>query len=326
MSTVFYKQTGVATGRNCLILEPREACVYPFNLGTGWSQLRVGMLFDFCGINGNNSVYSTENISAQQVASYTSNKAFFGFTTDAVPNPYDGGNTFFGAISDDRFSCNLANGQISTTFVNKLLNGPNLITGTVSGYATESTLTGVSGFSGFSGQNGFFSGFSGLSGISTYPFFSGISGFTGSTGFFSGYSGYSYFYTICTGTLPQYGYGISLAQANIATGATGFASFFGFFIDINNSNYLLSGGYATLSGISDVSDYSLKGLVYNSTYNVDTFSGLLSCTGQTPGSGYYTSNSNVTGTPLTKPDAITAYFPWANNRLRIYNIGVFKIR
>lgn len=59
MSTIFEKLP--ASGEKCLILEPREALVYPFSVGD-WNQLRLGMFISTCGINGDNSLSSDNDV------------------------------------------------------------------------------------------------------------------------------------------------------------------------------------------------------------------------------------------------------------------------
>ncbi len=58
MATIFTKITG-ATPDQCLILSPREAIVYPFDVGL-WSELRCSYYVSFCGTTSGNQVYAAE--------------------------------------------------------------------------------------------------------------------------------------------------------------------------------------------------------------------------------------------------------------------------
>lgn len=72
MATIFEK----TASDKCLILEPKESLVYPFDLGD-WSEIRVGIFLSSCGLSSNNSSSSSETINDN-----TSNRnIYFGLCT-----------------------------------------------------------------------------------------------------------------------------------------------------------------------------------------------------------------------------------------------------
>lgn len=73
MATIFEKLP--ASGERCLVLESKEALFYPFNFGTGWKDIRLGMLFSFTSQSDLNGLYTTQSI----MAASPSNNIYVGF-------------------------------------------------------------------------------------------------------------------------------------------------------------------------------------------------------------------------------------------------------
>jgi len=61
MATIFEKLP--ASGEKCLILEPREALIYPFDLGN-WTQLRMSAAVSFTSTTDDNSFITSETVSS----------------------------------------------------------------------------------------------------------------------------------------------------------------------------------------------------------------------------------------------------------------------
>jgi hypothetical protein len=102
MATIYLHPTGNGLGDNTLVLEPREALVYPFDFGNDWKELGMGMFFSYCGLSGNNSPWSTE-----VTTSYTSsllNSFYFGLTNYNNPFPSDKANYYMGAFTQQGFA------------------------------------------------------------------------------------------------------------------------------------------------------------------------------------------------------------------------------
>lgn len=68
MATIYLHPTGGGTGDNCLILDPKERLIYPFNIGN-YSEARFGMIYSFAPVTGSNGEVSAESfptVSASQ--------------------------------------------------------------------------------------------------------------------------------------------------------------------------------------------------------------------------------------------------------------------
>jgi hypothetical protein len=63
-----------ASGEKCLILEPREALFYPFDFGTGWSEIRLGTVNSFTDLT-ENGTFTTDSC----VTSVPGNGFYYGF-------------------------------------------------------------------------------------------------------------------------------------------------------------------------------------------------------------------------------------------------------
>jgi hypothetical protein len=98
MASIYFKESGNGLGHNLLVLEPREALVYPFDFGTGWNRLQAGAFISFAGITGDlNDDYN--HIPSQEIlstVSIKSNNFYFGFTTKNAAFPQTVNNTYLG--------------------------------------------------------------------------------------------------------------------------------------------------------------------------------------------------------------------------------------
>ncbi len=91
MATIFEKLP--ASGEKCLVLEPKELLIYPFDFGSGWTHIRLGTFHSYTSIYGYNDGFIAEQ-------SYTSTPAgsfYYGFMYS--PNdelPYSNNTIFMG--------------------------------------------------------------------------------------------------------------------------------------------------------------------------------------------------------------------------------------
>jgi hypothetical protein len=110
MATIFLKETGSnGDGFNCVVLEPREALLYPFDFGTGWKSVSAAVLFSFCGLSGNNSIPAYELVT-YNASNYS--KVFIGFTSYENPFPFSTNNVYFGYDDHLNFPSVLGNSQL----------------------------------------------------------------------------------------------------------------------------------------------------------------------------------------------------------------------
>jgi len=72
MATIFEKLP--ASGEKCLILDSREALFYPFDFGTGWTQIRLGTIHSYTNLT-DNGLFTNESITANSSA----NNFYYGF-------------------------------------------------------------------------------------------------------------------------------------------------------------------------------------------------------------------------------------------------------
>jgi hypothetical protein len=255
MGTIYFKETGslVGTGMglNSFVLEPREALFYPFDLGTGWITVRVGMYYNWIGVSGNNSPFSTESIAAWKHSSTNfkpNNNFYFGLTSDDALFPFQDGNTYIGICaptSSSNFSLN--NSHLSLSF--HIFSGKNY-------KQIQSPLN-------------------------TYISEFGPTGYTG--------------------------------NHKVQTAFLGFE----LSIDKARSGYLITGSILGDTNSDALTRHSLSHL------RSDTINAGYSTT---PSTGYLTNNFQSDGTVWDKiPNSLIVYSPFFFNRMRIFNIGVFKV-
>lgn len=92
MATIYLKS--VASGEQCVILEPREALLYTFDFGD-WREIRMGAFFSVTRNGNNNLGYTTAE--QDQLNSNTPNDQFyFGFKDQSYNMPYSSGTVFMG--------------------------------------------------------------------------------------------------------------------------------------------------------------------------------------------------------------------------------------
>ncbi len=96
MASIVIKETGNGVGDKMLILEPREALLYPFDFGTGWTSLGLHMYYSFCGVSGDNSLTAPETLISTVNGGTVYDAFYFGFTSYNNPFPYSANNTFIG--------------------------------------------------------------------------------------------------------------------------------------------------------------------------------------------------------------------------------------
>lgn len=98
----------LSTSKKTLVLEPREALIYPFNI-TGWTDLRVGMIYTFINGTSPDSNYVQETVLNNAI----SNRFFFGIknsSNDILPG--NSGASFIGISnlsSNANIACNPTN-------------------------------------------------------------------------------------------------------------------------------------------------------------------------------------------------------------------------
>ncbi len=121
MATIITK----TTSGSALVLNSKEALLYPFNLGN-WTQIRFGMFVGATSSNDTNSQYSNEQLNCNA----PQNGFYFGLVTNIDPNnllPYGDTQNFIGvgaptgvagsvgtiAINDNRINSQAGNGNLS---------------------------------------------------------------------------------------------------------------------------------------------------------------------------------------------------------------------
>ena len=98
----FYQKTP-ASGQNCLILEPGEALIYPFDFGD-WQELRLSVFTSMTTIDDDNKKGISESIDSQfiprlifwfgakdnsEILPYTSGSIFAGFSSAVLDGAFD---------------------------------------------------------------------------------------------------------------------------------------------------------------------------------------------------------------------------------------------
>lgn len=107
MATIF----AIDTGKNSLVLNPREALSYPFNVGN-WTELRIGMLYTMVAGTSFNLVYGPETV----VNNSISNRFFYGIKNSSnLDFPGNSGVSFIG-LSNLSSAASIACNNADTTF------------------------------------------------------------------------------------------------------------------------------------------------------------------------------------------------------------------
>lgn len=241
MATIFQK----ITGDNCLILDPREALVYPFSFGGQWTEVRMAMFVSLCSSNGDNTPPPFSIISD----SSPSNKFYFGFKTNNNIFPQTPNTLYVGAMSQQ---------DEGTIIASQGANGIRV------GSSASNSLSFVYNYNNdFNHQNAVLN-----------PMLSPVH-MDLDTGYFG-------FYSIKLSITPQ----------NVFSGANAI-------IDV------IPGADSSIS--------ALRLTATNATYGTVT-------------TGFFTQDSTITGLPAARPDAIFAYLPMFDSRMRIHNILIEKYR
>jgi len=110
MAIIFSKASGT---EQSVLLQPREAFYYPFNLGV-WNEIRVGMFVSWVSGNSNTGFYGTENLNASNGGLI--NQAFFGFKDNSQLLPGQSGGFFFGLSNNTTTGPNLDSGNLWFSF------------------------------------------------------------------------------------------------------------------------------------------------------------------------------------------------------------------
>jgi len=149
MASIYFKESGNSLGHNLLVLEPREALVYPFDFGTGWNRLQAGAFISFAGITGDlNDDYN--HIPSQEIlstVSIKSNNFYFGFTTKNAAFPQTVNNTYLGFGAGSFFNTTeLLSNKIRS--FSAMASISTLYTNLPGGITQEFLVTNFSGFTG----------------------------------------------------------------------------------------------------------------------------------------------------------------------------------
>ncbi len=91
MATIFQK----VTGDNCVILDPRESLIYPFNFGDDWTEIRMGVYVSMCATGDDNSLPIFSTISDNSAI----NRPFIGFKNNNNSFPQSASCSFAGFSS-----------------------------------------------------------------------------------------------------------------------------------------------------------------------------------------------------------------------------------
>ena len=152
MATIFQKTTSLGLD-NTLVLDSREALLYPFDLGNDWTEIRMGMFVSMTDSSSNNGKYNDEGVNNNSFK----NAAYFGLKDSSLTFPSLVGTSFIGSstrIGNNTTISNasnyldfqggsirfLVNDQISTSNTNLPLY-----------LGTSAIGTGASNFAGFFG-------------------------------------------------------------------------------------------------------------------------------------------------------------------------------
>lgn len=178
MATIFQK----ITGDNCLILDPREALIYPFNFGSEWTEIRMSMYASLCAASGDNTPPPLNTLADTSA----SNKFYFGFKTNNNIFPQSPNTLFIGSMIPQAEGT-LVSTQAGNLFrvVGSVSNGMSFVYNYNNDFTNEGpmgntflTPTGIALNSGYFGfyatklcitSNGIYSGTNGVISISTNP-------------------------------------------------------------------------------------------------------------------------------------------------------------
>lgn len=171
MATIYQ----IPTGSKCLHLDIREALVFPFDFGTGWKELQLGIFFNFVSTSGDNLPSTPETLNSSNLK----DRFAIGFTSRNNPAPLTQGGMFFGITTTGIGSDSVALNSLSPNADERILymntnNIPIVLTENTSaikeslyyagfGFGFSPTGTLQSGYCSYLGikmgvENGYFSG------------------------------------------------------------------------------------------------------------------------------------------------------------------------
>ncbi len=283
MATIFEKLP--ASGEKCLILEPREALVYPFQLGD-WTQLRMSAAISFTATNNNNSIIASETIASSN-SPYGS--MYWGLYSGNGSLPFSEDSSFVGFGNRTGTSLILGNANDN--------NAPTYPAITINTIGRPNLFFNRPLMSGFSSVG------------RSFLVFSGHGQDVAADGL--GFTNSKYF------ALPSSGTATNTPPYLIISGEQNYCVIQSMLFNVVNKSQFgqsfdLCWANNGASGRTNVSIDILKQCNSNLQFS-SRFTGL-----------YYNSNCSSTGSPIDLPTNILIYFPFLNNRTRIHSLLIEK--
>jgi len=111
MATIFPKVNTILGFDNTLVLDHREALLYPFDVGNDWREIRVGMFVSIVGSTGDNSTYNDESVANTS----NLNRGYIGIKNNNTIFPGASGSNYIGASNGLNQPVNILN---ANNFIN----------------------------------------------------------------------------------------------------------------------------------------------------------------------------------------------------------------
>lgn len=284
--TKYVSETGAYLDK-MVILNPREALIYPFDLGN-WQELGIGIGFSATSVSSNNGLITSEAL----ISNTASNSVWLGLLgwTGDIQN-------FYGLPEP---KINGTSGNKNVFFLGQTSFGITDGTTTNTASTVYTTLTTFR-YAGIAGkQNSTIYKFTGTC-ITSEGDKAGLDRLSSSE---------------CM---------IALPNSNIMTGNTGFIGIYpmriklttGYRFEIYAPNYVDFGGYAKPTFTTDSSIETIRGVVAS-------MSTALTASTTNAFSGFYTNNGTNNSNRGPIPSGLLIYFPYLNNRIRIHGISIEK--
>jgi len=155
MATIFQKLP--ASGENCIILEPKESLIYPFEFGN-WNEIRITTTFSCTSLSDNNASW-VNNDSVSYVSGQNQTNAFlYGICSSGFIPERTG--TFIGCGPDGvsrsliitNFSNGIFFGGVNTYYAGTIFNNIIRSAGSIGAFSfsTQVETSGVANYAGYS--------------------------------------------------------------------------------------------------------------------------------------------------------------------------------
>lgn len=97
MATIFPKVNTILGFDNTLVLDHREALLYPFDVGSDWRNIKLGLFVSLAGATGDNSSYNNENVAGSITIATT--RGYLGIKNNNIIYPTVSGSNFLGVTA-----------------------------------------------------------------------------------------------------------------------------------------------------------------------------------------------------------------------------------